>query len=145
MEIRRPLLSTNQCQRYLCRLHTRVLTSMLCVLYLYKVHIIFRSDNPTDIYIKSGWPDLAYIPSCLNLDLQNKRYFESQIPCWNTPLVSFIDTWSFIPTKLYWLLYSDWFTSYLIRALIPYHSHLLLLLNHAVIVVTMLCWGLYGR
>ena len=28
----------------------------------------------------------------------------------------------------------DWFTSYLIRALIPYHSHLLLMLNHVVIV-----------
>ena len=40
---------------------------------------------------------------------------------------------SLLPTKLYWLLYSDWFTSYLIRALIPYHSHLLLLLSHVVL------------
>jgi len=42
-------------------------------------------------------------------------------------------------TKLDWLLYSDWFTSYLIRALIPYHSHSLLLLNHVVIVVKLCC------
>ena len=33
----------------------------------------------------------------------------------------------------------DWFTSYLIRALIPYHGHLLLLLNHVVIVVNLCC------
>ena len=44
-----------------------------------------------------------------------------------------------LPAKLYWLLYSDWFTSYLIKALIPYHSHLLLLLNHVVIVVKLCC------
>jgi len=44
-----------------------------------------------------------------------------------------------IHTKLYWLLYSDWFTSYLIRAFIPYHSHLLLLLSHVVIVVKLCC------
>ena len=37
-----------------------------------------------------------------------------------TILVSFICTWSLLPTKLYWLLYSD--TSYLMRALIPYQS-----------------------
>ena len=36
-------------------------------------------------------------------------------------------------------LYSDWSTSYLIRALVPYHSHLLLLLNHVVIVVKLCC------
>ena len=48
-------------------------------------------------------------------------------------IVSFIYTWSLLPTKLYWLLYSDWFTSYLIRALIPYHSHVLLLLNYVVL------------
>ena len=36
-------------------------------------------------------------------------------------------------------LYSDWFTSYLIRALIPYHGHLLVLLNHVVIVVNICC------
>jgi len=41
--------------------------------------------------------------------------------------------------SLYWLLVSDWFTSYLIRALKPYHSHLLLLLNHVVIVVKLCC------
>ena len=35
--------------------------------------------------------------------------------------------------KLYWLLYSDWSTSHLIRALIPCHSHLLLLLNYVVL------------
>ena len=56
-----------------------------------------------------------------------------------TTLVSFIYTWSLLPTELFWLLYSDWFTSYLIRALIPYHSHLLLLLNHVVIVVKLCC------
>ena len=56
-----------------------------------------------------------------------------------TTLVSFIYTWSLLPTKLYWLLYSDWFTSCLIRALIPYHIHLLLLLNHVVIVVKLCC------
>ena len=44
-----------------------------------------------------------------------------------------------LPTKLYLLLYSDWSTSYLIMALIPYHSHLLLLLNHVVIVVNLCC------
>ena len=49
-----------------------------------------------------------------------------------TTLVSFIYTWSLLPTKLYWLLYSDWSTSYLIRALIPYHGYLLLLFNHVV-------------
>jgi len=37
------------------------------------------------------------------------------------------------------LLYSDWSTSYLIRALVHYHSHLLLLLNHVVIVVKLCC------
>ena len=42
-------------------------------------------------------------------------------------------------TKLYWLLYSDWFTSYLISALISYHSHLILSLNHVVIVVNLCC------
>ena len=57
-----------------------------------------------------------------------------------TTLVSFIYTWSVLPTKLYWYLYSDWFTSYLMRALIPYHSHLLLLLNHVVIVVLRALW-----
>ena len=56
-----------------------------------------------------------------------------------TTLVSFIYTWSLLPAKLYWLLYSDLLTSYLIRALIPYHSHLLLLLNHVVIVVKLCC------
>ena len=40
---------------------------------------------------------------------------------------------------VYWLLYSDWSTSYLIRALTPYHSHLLLLLSHVVIVVKPCC------
>ena len=39
----------------------------------------------------------------------------------------------------YVILYSDWFTSYLIRALVPYHIHLLLLLNHVVIVVKLCC------
>ena len=34
---------------------------------------------------------------------------------------------------------TNWFTSYLIRALIPYHRHLLLLLNHVVIVVKLCC------
>ena len=58
-----------------------------------------------------------------------------------TTLLSFIYTWSFLPTKLYWLLYSDWSTSYLIRALLPYHGHLLLLLNHVVIVVNLCCVG----
>ena len=53
-----------------------------------------------------------------------------------TTLVSFIYTWSVLPTKLYWLLYSDWSTSYLI---IPNHSRLLLLLNHTVIVVKLCC------
>ena len=57
----------------------------------------------------------------------------------NNSSVTFIYTWRLLPTKLYWLLYSDWFTSYLIRALIPYHSHLLLLLNHIVIVVKLCC------
>ena len=57
----------------------------------------------------------------------------------STTLVSFIYTWSLLPTKLYWLLYSDWFTSYLIRALIPYHSHSWLLLNHVGIVVKLCC------
>ena len=56
-----------------------------------------------------------------------------------TTRVSFIYAWSLLPTKLYWLLYSDCSTSYLIRALIPYHSHLLLLLNHVVIVVKLCC------
>ena len=56
-----------------------------------------------------------------------------------TTLVSFIYTWSLLPTKLFWLLYSDWFTSYLIRALITYHSQLVLLLNHVVIVVKLCC------
>jgi len=46
---------------------------------------------------------------------------------------------SLLPTKLYWLFYSDWFTSYLISALIPYHSHLLVLLSHVVIVVNLFC------
>ena len=36
-------------------------------------------------------------------------------------------------------LYSDSSTSCLIRALVPYHSHLLLLLNHVVIVVKLCC------
>ena len=35
--------------------------------------------------------------------------------------------------------YPSFSTSYLIRALIPYHSHLLLLLNHVVIVVKLCC------
>ena len=47
-------------------------------------------------------------------------------------LVSFIYTWSLLPNKRYWLLHS-------IRALIPYHSHLSLLLNHVVIVVKPCC------
>ena len=54
-----------------------------------------------------------------------------------TILVSFNYIWNSLPTKLDWLLYS--FTSYLIRALIPYNSHLLLLLNHVVIVVKLCC------
>jgi len=54
-------------------------------------------------------------------------------------LVSFIYKWSLLPTNLYWLLYSDWFTSYLIRALIPYHGHLLLLLIYVVIVGNLCC------
>ena len=54
-------------------------------------------------------------------------------------LVSFIYTWSLLPTKLLRLLYADLFTSYIIRALIPYHSYLLLLLNHVVIVVNLCC------
>ena len=56
-----------------------------------------------------------------------------------TTLVSFIYTWSLLLTKRYWLLYSNWSTLYLIRALIPYHSHLLLLLNHVGIVVKLCC------
>ena len=36
-------------------------------------------------------------------------------------------------------LYSDWSTSYLIRALVPHHSHLLLLLNHVVTVDKLCC------
>ena len=36
-------------------------------------------------------------------------------------------------------LSSDSSTSYLIRALVPYHSHLLLLLNHVVIIVKLCC------
>ena len=36
-------------------------------------------------------------------------------------------------------LYSDSSISYLIRALVPYHSQLLLLLNHVVIVVNLCC------
>ena len=32
-----------------------------------------------------------------------------------------------------------WFTSYLIRTLIPYHGHLLLLLSYVVIVVNLCC------
>ena len=47
--------------------------------------------------------------------------------------MSFANTLSLLSTKLYWLLYSDWFTSYLLRTLIPYHSHLLLLLNYVVL------------
>ena len=42
-------------------------------------------------------------------------------------------------THYIWLLYYDWFTSYLIRALIPYHSNLLVLLNHVVIVFKLCC------
>ena len=49
------------------------------------------------------------------------------------------DLFTVMYTKHYWLLYSDWFTSYLIRALIPYHGHLLLLLSHVVIVVNLCC------
>ena len=57
-----------------------------------------------------------------------------------TNIVSYIYTWSLLPTKLYKLLYwFDWFTSYLIRALMPYHSHVLLFLNHVVIVVKLFC------
>ena len=36
------------------------------------------------------------------------------------------------------LLYSDWSTSYLIRALTTYHSHVLVLLNHVGIVVKLI-------
>ena len=62
-----------------------------------------------------------------------------QAPWHVTTLVSFIYTWSLLPTKLYWSLYSDSSTPYLIRALIQYHSHLLLLLNHVVIVAKLCC------
>ena len=74
------------------------------------------SKNVLNVFIAYGWTTSSLL--------------------WHaTTLVSFIYTWSLIPAKRYWLLYSDWFTSYLIRALVPYHSQLLLLLNHVVIVV----------
>ena len=61
------------------------------------------------------------------------RILLSLMNCNNSSVL--IYTWSLLPTKLYWLLYSDWFTSYLIMALIPYYSQLLVLLNHVVIVL----------
>ena len=92
---------------------------------------------------------------CIYIDLINAYFMSFILPAWfgidvlvsvyysllwhATTLVSFIYTWSILPTKRYWLLYSDWFTSYLIRALIPYYSHLILLLNHVVIVVKLCC------
>ena len=77
------------------------------------------------------------LPAWFGIDVIVSVYYSLS---WHaTTLVSFIYTWSLLPTKLYWLLYSDRFTSYLIRAFIPYHSHLFLLLNHVVIVVKLCC------
>ena len=77
------------------------------------------------------------LPAWFGIDVLVSVYYSL---FWHaTTLVSFIYTWSILPTKRYWLLYSDWFTSYLIRALLPYYSHLILLLNHVVIVAKLCC------
>ena len=73
------------------------------------------------------------LPAWFGIDVLVSVYYSL---LWHaTTLVSFSYTWSVLPTKRYWLLYSDWSTSYLIRALIPYHSHLLLLLNHVLLLL----------
>ena len=126
------------------------MTEMICcqplTMVLNDQHVIFIESIPQQ-YVslsirKWFWAvmDLqeTFVITCEPLSIIVSVYYSL---LWHaTTLVSFIYTWSELPTKFYWLLYSDWFTSYLIFSWVPYHSHLLLLLNHVLIVVEPCCY-----